>query len=201
MKVPLRYQISECDCCPTTVLNGMSYLLERQDIPPEVVRNVYLYSMDNFRADGYGARGTTHAALRYLTEWIERFGKTGQLNISSRYISEEQVSLEPDGLIAETIRNGGAAVTRIDLDGWHYILMTGLDEEYVYAFDPYKLDEPFPVPGVRVIADHELEYNRIIPRVSFATEDVHPYSFGPYQTRDAMLLTKRTEPGPRGEAK
>lgn len=190
MKVPLRYQVTECDCCPTTILNGLSYLLERKEIPPEVVRNVYLYSMDNFGATGHGVGGTTHAALRYITDWIERFGKTGRIPVSARYVSEKEVHLEPDGPLAATVRAGGAAVVRIDLDGWHYVLITGLDEKSVYLFDPYCLPEPFPVPGVAVIHDRNREFNRIVPRESFATEDVHPYSFGPYPTREAMLLTK-----------
>ena len=191
MKVPLRYQISECDCCPTSILNGMSFLLERQEILPEVVKSIYHFSMDNFGTAGNRIGGTTHAALRYMTDWIERFGKTGRLKLTASYISEKEVNTDPDGMLLRTIRDGGVAVARIDLDGWHYILFTGMDEENFYIFDPYILDEPFPVPNVRVIRDHEREYNRIVPKESFATEDVHPYSFGPYETREAMLLKRR----------
>ena len=198
MKVPMRYQVTECDCGPTTILNGISYLLEREDIPPETVKNIYLYSMDNFRSDGSGITGTTHESLRHITNWIDRLGKTGRIGIAARYISEREVSLDPDGSIAETLRNGGTAIARIDLDGSHFILLTGLDDEWVYLFDPYILDEPFPVPGVKVVHDHMYEYNRIVPRASFATEDVHPYSFGPYGTREAMLLMKK-EPAEEDE--
>ena len=33
MKIPLRYQISEYDCGPTSMLNAVSYLFEREEIP------------------------------------------------------------------------------------------------------------------------------------------------------------------------
>ena len=33
MKIPLHYQVSEFDCGPTTVLNAMSYLFQREDLP------------------------------------------------------------------------------------------------------------------------------------------------------------------------
>lgn len=46
MKSPLRYQFSEYDCGPTTMLNAVSYLFEREEIPPEIIRNVMLYSLD-----------------------------------------------------------------------------------------------------------------------------------------------------------
>ena len=38
MKNPLHYQISECDCGPTSMLNAVSYLFEREEIPPEIIR-------------------------------------------------------------------------------------------------------------------------------------------------------------------
>ena len=39
MKIPLRYQMSEYDCGPISMLNAISYLFEREEIPPEVIRN------------------------------------------------------------------------------------------------------------------------------------------------------------------
>ena len=42
MKIPLRYQTTEFDCGPTSLLNGISYLFEREEIPPEIIRNVML---------------------------------------------------------------------------------------------------------------------------------------------------------------
>ena len=48
MKSPLRYQFSEYDCGPTTMLNAVSYLFEREEIPPEIIRNVMLYSLVRF---------------------------------------------------------------------------------------------------------------------------------------------------------
>ena len=44
MKNPLRYQMSEYDCGPTTMLNAISYLFPREIISPEVIRNIMLYS-------------------------------------------------------------------------------------------------------------------------------------------------------------
>lgn len=40
MKNPLRYQLSEYDCGPTSMLNALAFLFEREDIPPEAVRNI-----------------------------------------------------------------------------------------------------------------------------------------------------------------
>ena len=42
MKNPLHYQISEYDCGPTSMLNAIIYLFDRDEIPPEVIRNTML---------------------------------------------------------------------------------------------------------------------------------------------------------------
>ena len=52
MKIPLHYQMSEYDCGPTTMLNAISYLFEVEEIPPEVIRNIMLYSLDCYNDEG-----------------------------------------------------------------------------------------------------------------------------------------------------
>ena len=37
MKNPLHYQFSEYDCGPTSMQNAISFLFEREEIPPEVL--------------------------------------------------------------------------------------------------------------------------------------------------------------------
>ena len=43
MKNPLHYQLSEYDCGPTAMLDAISYLFDREEILPEIIRNVMLY--------------------------------------------------------------------------------------------------------------------------------------------------------------
>ena len=56
MKIPLRYQMSEYDCGPTALLNAMSFLFDRAEIPPEIIRSVMLYSLDCYGMDGRARR-------------------------------------------------------------------------------------------------------------------------------------------------
>lgn len=39
MKNPLHYQLSEYDCGPTAMLDAISFLFPREDIPPEAYFN------------------------------------------------------------------------------------------------------------------------------------------------------------------
>ena len=191
MKQPLRYQITEYDCGPTSLLNAVSFLFTREDIPPELVRNIMLYSLDTYGADGFsGKSGTSHTAMLFLSHWLEGFGRAGRLPIRSEYLTGRDVNLRADSRIVSALRRGGAAVVRLDLDGWHYVLLTGMEGDGVLVFDPYYLPGALP-SDVQAVQGQEDRYNRIVPRACFETEELRPYGFGPYDQREAVLLYNR----------
>ena len=88
MKNPLHYQLSDYDCGPTAMLDALSYLFEREDIPPEVIRNVMLYSLDCYSAEGVpGKSGTSRMAMMFLSNWLNEFGKVGRFRQAARVAS------------------------------------------------------------------------------------------------------------------
>ena len=189
MKNPLHYQISEYDCGPTSVLNAMSYLFSREEIPPEIIRNIMLYCLDCYGPDGAsGKSGTSHMAMMFLSNWLNGFGKAGYLPISSRHLSGDAVNFRQNGSIRDTLRRGGAVVVLVDLDGWHYVLLTGIQDDLVFLFDPYYLDTPFQEEDIQMVTDHPMAYNRIVPTKYFDRETLGHYALGPVETREAVLL-------------
>lgn len=192
MKTPLRYQITEYDCGPSSLLNGLSYLFEREELAPEIVRNIMIYSLDAYGADGIsGKSGTSHAAMMFLSQWLNGFGKTGRLDIHSEYLAGQDVNLGPDSRLRDALARNGAAVVRLDLDGWHYVLVTRIAENRVYLFDSYYLPADEAPPDVRVVSDRPCAYNRVVPISRMEREELHPYAFGPVETREAVLLFNR----------
>ena len=190
MKNPLRYQMSEYDCGPTTLLNAISFLFEREEIPPEIIRSVMLYSLDCFGADGIsGKRGTSRTAMMFLSNWFNGYGATGQLNISSQYMSGDCVCLGKDSVLTDGLRRGGVACVRVFYDEWHYVLLTGCEDGFVFAFDPYYREESFPqAPDIRILTDSPLQENRAIPEHYLNREELELYALGPKETREAVLL-------------
>ncbi len=190
MKNPLRYQISEYDCGPTSLLNAVSYLFEREEIAPEIIRNIMLYSLDNYNNEGIqGKSGTSAAAMMFLTNWLNNVGRIGRLNVSGRHITEDSVFVGPESLIDDALRRGGAAVVLCYFDELHYILLTGVDGDSYYAFDPYYCSEPFDfAPDIQMITDHPKEYNRIIPSGYLNSEGTGIYALGPVEQREAVIL-------------
>ena len=176
MKNPLRYQMTEYDCGPTSLLNAVSFLFEREQIPPELVRSVMLFCLDCFGADGAAGKcGTSCMAMQFLCSWLEGFGRAGHLPVRASYLSGRDVHFSANGRLRDALRRGGAAVVRLDLEGAHYVLLTGIEGDEVSLFDPYAGS---PVqPGVRVVSDHPAEYNRIVSVRNFEGNSL--YALGP----------------------
>ncbi|MGN1165464.1 MAG: hypothetical protein ACI4S2_03430 [Lachnospiraceae bacterium] len=81
MKNPLHYQLSEYDCGPTAMLDAISFLFEREEISPVVIRNIMLYCLDCYNCEGImGKSGTSSAAMMfdpyYVAESLNEKGVT-----------------------------------------------------------------------------------------------------------------------------
>lgn len=100
MKNPLHYQFSEYDCGPTSMQNAISFLFEREEIPPEVLRNIMLYCLDCYSSEGVpGKSGTSCAAMMFLSNWLNSMGDLGILPVKSRYLSGKEVYLEMKAML------------------------------------------------------------------------------------------------------
>ncbi|MDD3339127.1 MAG: C39 family peptidase [Lachnospiraceae bacterium] len=189
MKSPLQYQRTEYDCGPTSMLNAISYLFEREEIPPEILRNIMLYSLDSYNAEGVSGKcGTSGAAMMFLDNWLNGFGKTGRLAISSRYLRGKEVFLGKESYIIDALRRGGVAVVRLLLGEGHYVLLNGYEDNNVRMFDPYYLNRPFPQEDIVTLIGVERQYNRIVPVHYFNTEENELYAFGVFEDREAVIL-------------
>lgn len=197
MKNPLHYQLSEYDCGPTTMLNAVSFLFEREEISPVVIRNIMLYCLDCYNCEGImGKSGTSREAMMFLSSWLNGFGKIGQLPVSSRYLSGESVWIGRDSLINDALCRGGVVVVRLYFDCPHYVLLTGVQDGRIRMFDPYYVQEPLDESGVTMVADYPFEYNRIVEEKCFNRTGTGLYALGPVEEREAVILfnenTKKT---------
>ena len=200
MKNPLHYQLSEYDCGPTTMLNAVSFLFEREEIPPDIIRNIMLYSLDCYSKNGEPCRaGTSRMAMMFLSSWLDGFGRATSLPLSSQYLSGKAVRIGDESLVNDALARGGVAVVRLFYEVEHYALLTGADGEQIRMFDPWFLPEntnEFAALGIKVTLAHPKEYNRIVPAACFNQKENAPYALGRIEDREAVLLfnenTKKT---------
>ena len=197
MKNPLSYQATEYDCGPTTLTNAMSFLFNREEISPDIIKAITLYCLDGYNRKGEaGKSGTTAMAVMFLSNWFNQFGKIKKFPIYSEILKPEEVYMSRDSKIAVCLQQGGAVVSRVMLGGWHYVLLTGIDEEFVYLFDPYYRKNPFKEDGVEIMRDEPTKWNRKVRFDVMNKTGRTNYAFGQPDVRESMLIyntqTRRT---------
>lgn len=191
MKIPLHYQYTEYDCGPTSVLNAISYLFEREEIPPEIVQNVYLFCLDCCGSEGsHGRGGTSRPAMMNLSQWLNEYGKHSSLAIECSYVSGKDVFLGEESEITKAVQNGAAVILRLYFEPWHYVLMTGQKNGTVQLFDPYYEPEEEMEQGVIMDNEHPFTYNRTVPTEFFNRECEQCYALGEISNREAVIMRR-----------
>ena len=188
MKTPLRYQITEFDCGTVSLTNCISYLFEREEIPAELIRNINVYTLDCYDEKGnIGQGGTSRQAVNFLSQWIEGYCKQYNHNLNAKYLSKSEVDLDK---IKKCVKSGGCANLRTYLGSEHYVLVTDVDNDYVYIFDPYYL-EKHSSNEVIIVNDFPTKYNRKIKIDRFLrTGRRVDFALGPIERRMCFIHKK-----------
>lgn len=165
-KTPLDYQITEYDCGTTTLLNALRYLFKRREISPEIYKYIMQYTLDQSNAFGeIGKGGTSVYALEFLCRWLNENAKNKGMNILTNSINKEEISIYNKKLEYK-INKGAVAILRLYQDVEHYCLLTKIDDEYAYLFDPYYLNINYYDKDneIEIIKDKPFEYNRKVKK-------------------------------------
>ena len=195
MKNFLNYQTSEYDCGPVTLLNGIRYLFDREEISPEIIKFITLYCMDSYNEDGEIFKdGTSPDAVFYMTGWFNHFAKTKNFPLHCEFSAGESVIIHPGHPVYEALINGGVVALRLFLEIPHYVLLTGIVNDRVLLFDPYYeedssiIEDEYASDEIEFLHDTPKEANRSvsIARLNRTSEDF--YEMGNRNNRVAMIM-------------
>lgn len=193
---PLQYQISEYDCVPTALMNAVSYLFHRNEIPPMVIRHIYLYCLDTVgRNSRFGIGGTSKYAVRLMGNWLNDY-KMKAFSVETLFLENENVSLEKDGEIQACLEDGGVVLCNMLLTPKeeHYLMITKADDEWIYCFDSYFRKSIRGMKGItKVLTSNDQREPNLKIRLSwFNKEKRLRYSMGPIQIREALLMRRNS---------
>ena len=199
MKNLLNYQSSEYDCGPVSLTNAIRYLFEREEIYPDIIKYIMLYCLDSYNDKGEsGKLGTSASAMMFLCNWLNQFGQMKSFPISCEFLSGEDVFISQTNKIVAALQQGGAVVLRLFLDVGHYVLLTGIEGDNIYLFDPYyvepddpELDPEFLGGGITFITDQPKRANRKISMQRLNQQTEGFYEMGPYDIREALIMFNR----------
>ena len=196
MKNLLNYQSSEYDCGPVCLTNAIRYLFDREIVYPDIIKYITLYCLDSYNEAGeIGKSGTSASAMMFISNWLNRFGQVKKFPVLCEFLSGQDVSLSQDSKVIQALQQGGVVILRLFLDVAHYVLLTGIEGDSIYLFDPYyeelddpELDQEYFVDGITFITDQPKRANRLISiqRLEHLTKDY--YEMGPYEFREAVIV-------------
>ena len=191
MKVPLRYQNTEYDCGTTSFVNALAYLYDREDIPVELLKAIYRFTLDVEGIDGVEGKGGTskkHAELlaKYFVEFANR---NDDFDIKCKILYGENVTLER---IKDSLNNNGVVIARCWQSSEHYVLITNIDENFVYLFDPYFLEEDYYVDDedVAIVLHETFTHNRVVKIERLFSEKLEDFSLMKKDNRSIILINR-----------
>ena len=196
MKNPLNYQSSEYDCGPVSLINGIRYLFDRDEVFPEVIKFIMLYCMDTYNEAGeICKRGTSPAAMDYICNWLNHFSQVKEFPIHCEHIAAEEVVITPDSKIMNALEKGGVVVLRLFLEVGHYVLLTGIDGDRILLFDPYyeeesdpDFDEEYQTDEIHFVYDLPKKANRSVSLSRINRTGTDYYEMGDFPCREALLM-------------
>ncbi len=191
MKIPLRFQITEFDCGTLALQNAISYLFERETIPAEVVRAISEYTLDCYDKNGnIGQGGTSKVAIEMMSNWFTEFSKVHDFNIEAVHLLGDKVNICD---IEKCINNNGCVLLRTYQDVEHYVLITGIDNDSIYIWDSYYLEEDYydNDDEIRIIFDRPFDYNRVVGKKRLLDDSKKDFALGPIDNRECVLFNRR----------
>ena len=191
MKIPLRYQNTEYDCGTTTFINALAYLYDREEIPVELLKMVYKFTLDVEGEDGIEGKGGTskkHAEL-LAKHFVKYANANKKFNIHCKILYGENVNLDR---MKTTLNNKGVIIARCYQCTEHYVLITKLDDNFAYIFDPYYLEEDYYVndEDVAIVLHSTFTHNRIVKIERLFEETSKDFSLLAKNRRSIILMNR-----------
>ena len=191
MKVPLRYQNTEYDCGTTSFVNALAYLYDREDIPIELLKTIYKFTLDVEGKDGIeGTGGTSRKHAELLAKYfIEYANKNDKFDINCIILNGKDVTLEK---MKKALEDNGVIIARCWQDTEHYVLITKIDDTFVYIFDPYYLGEDYYVKDddVAIVLHETFTHNRLVKIERLFDESLKDFSLLEESKRSIILMNR-----------
>lgn len=110
----MNYQTTECDCGPTMLFNAISYLFQREETPPDIIKHIILHCFDSCDEKGkLGKNGTSHTAMMFLSDWLNQFGKVKKFLTHYEYLTERDVCIHQSSRIVSALQQDRTTMVRL----------------------------------------------------------------------------------------
>ena len=193
MKNRLNYQSSEYDCGPTSLINAIRFLFEREEIDPHLIKGIWNLANDTFNDAGeLGKHGTSMAAACYISSWINGYARGWKFPVRTEYLSGMSAIVGPGSVIEECLEKGGCAVIRCwsDCEPHYVLLTTPVRDHFIGLWDPYEEEPDLDPARYRIIHGEERRMNRMVREDVLNSTGKEDYAMGSAEHREVILLQR-----------
>jgi hypothetical protein len=192
---PLHYQATQVDCYPTSILNALIWLFERQELPGAVLQRIYLCCLDGIEHRITGSYTSEHASLA-LVDWLSDF-KTPAFAVDAEVITGHALHLNPSSRVLRWLRRGGVAVLDVydTTATTHSILALAAGVDHVDFWDPYLRGRRYDYgSGSMRLATDGRSPNLRLAKARLGSPRLRRYALGPTATRTGVLVRRSRRP-------
>lgn len=128
--------------------------------------------------------------MAILVHWLNSYAEAKGLDLMCERLEGENVTLDE---MKNCISKNGVAISRLFQECDHYALVTDIDDNFVYLFDPYYLDKTYydEDEQVKIVFDKPFNFNRKVSIERFLSEGHKDFALGEIAHRECVLM-KRT---------
>lgn len=192
MKIPLRFQITEFDCGTIALQNAISYLYHRENVPAELVRAISIYTVNCYDEKGNIAdKGNSRVVMEKMTSWVDEFINKYNFGLSCK---RELGACLDFADIKKCVDNGGCALVKTYSNNDNqFVIVTKIDENFVYLWDSYYIGETYYdlERKITIVFNKPFHYNRQVAISRFKETSKKDYALGPMEFRECLLFNKR----------
>ena len=184
MNRPMSYQHTDSDSVAASLLNGMNFVFGDDILPNEILKTIYSCVL-NIYDDA--SQDVSDALLFYFSKWLNDFARTRHLSVNAKFVRNNDVNILK---FRQTLILGGCVILKIKKTDDHYVLLTNMDADYLYVFDPdyLSVENDSKIEGIDVFLSNDINFNRKIKIDLLLRDELKNYSMGPAQNRTALLI-------------
>lgn len=128
--------------------------------------------------------------VELLTKYfVEYANKNDKFDVNCEILYGKDVTLDK---IKDTVSMNGVVIARCFQDIEHYVLITDVDDNFTYIFDPYYLDEKYYCDDndVAIVLHETFTHNRVVKNERLFDESLKDFSLLEKNKRSIILLKR-----------
>ena len=168
----------------------MAYLYDIEEFPVELLKDIYKYTLDVIGIDVIeGTGGTSKEYAKRLANIFIKYSSIHNFDLKWSILIKEEVSLDT---MKKCLNNNGVIVAWCWQSNEHYVLITKIDDNFVYLFDSYYLEDYYYINDdeVAIVQNERFTRKRLVKISRLFNNNKKDFSLLSVDEREVILINR-----------